>query len=199
MQYPEHLQKVMSYFSHLPGVGRRTAERMGIAMMSWRNEDLVSFGNLLAGLRDNVAFCPQCGNYMEAGEKCSICNDENRSADIICVVEQVAQIIVIEKSGCFHGMYHVLGGKLSPMSGIGPDDLRIAQLRERLAGGEVRELLVATTPDVEGEATANYLAQQFASDTLVVSRIAAGIPVGADLAFADPATLASAISGRRKI
>ena len=199
MQYPEQLRKVMAFLAHLPGVGTRTAERMAIAMMSWKAEDLAAFGSLLSSLRENVVFCPKCGNYMEQGGQCSICDDPARQQDIICVVEQVAQIIVIEKSGCFKGIYHVLGGKLSPMSGVGPEDLRIEQLRERLASGNVKELLIATTPDVEGEATANYLAQLFSSQDLLVSRIAAGIPVGADLAFADPATLASAISGRRKI
>ena len=199
MQYPEPLRKVMAFLAHLPGVGARTAERMGTSMMSWKAEDLASFGNLLSSLKDNVTFCPKCGNYMERGGECSICDDPSRQQDIICVVEQVSQIIVIEKSGCFKGIYHVLGGKLSPMSGVGPEDLRIEPLRERLASGTVKELLIATTPDVEGEATANYLAQLFSSHDLLVSRIAAGIPVGADLAFADPATLASAISGRRKI
>ena len=199
MQYPEQLRKVMAFLAHLPGVGTRTAERMAIAMMSWKAEDLAAFGSLLSSLRENVVFCPKCGNYTEQGGQCSICDDPARQQDIICVVEQVAQIIVIEKSGCFKGIYHVLGGKLSPMSGVGPEDLRIEQLRERLASGNVKELLIATTPDVEGEATANYLAQLFSSQDLLVSRIAAGIPVGADLAFADPATLASAISGRRKI
>ena len=199
MQYPEQLRKVMAFLAHLPGVGTRTSERMGIAMMSWKAEDLAAFGALLSSLKDNVGFCPKCGNYMEQGGKCSICDDPSRQQDIICVVEQVAQIIVIEKSGCFKGIYHVLGGKLSPMSGVGPEDLRIEPLKERLASGTVKELLIATTPDVEGEATANYLAQLFSSQDLLVSRIAAGIPVGADLAFADPATLASAISGRRKI
>ena len=199
MQYPEQLKRLMTYLGHLPGVGSRTAERMGIAMMSWKKEDLASLGELLSTLKDNISFCPKCGNYMESGGSCAICDDASRLQDIICVVEQVAQIIVIEKSGCFRGLYHVLGGKLSPMSGVGPDDLRIEQLRQRLQTGNVKELLIATTPDVEGEATANYLAQMFASQDLLVSRIAAGIPVGADLAFADPATLASAISGRRKI
>jgi len=189
----------MAFLGHLPGVGARTAERMGIALMSWKADDLANFGNLLSTLKENVAFCPKCGNYMERDGKCGICDDPGRQQDIICVVEQVAQIIVIEKSGCFKGTYHVLGGKLSPMSGVGPEDLRIEQLRERLASGIVKELLVATTPDVEGEATANYLAQLFSGPELLVSRIAAGIPVGADLAFADSATLASAISGRRKI
>lgn len=199
MQYPEQLRKVMAYLGQLPGVGRRTAERMGIAIMSWKEDDVSNLGSLLATLRENVTFCPKCGNYMDKDGVCSICDDANRQQDIICVVEQVAQIIVIEKSGCFKGMYHVLGGKLSPMTGVGPDDLRIGQLKERIATGTVKELLVATTPDVEGEATANYLAQLFSDSGILISRIAAGIPVGADLAFADPATLASAISGRRKL
>ena len=199
MQYPEQLRRLMAYLGHLPGVGPRTAERMGTAMMSWKDEELAQLGTLLSTLKENVTLCPKCGNYMERGGNCSICDDAARQEDIICVVEQVAQIIVIEKSGCFKGMYHVLGGKLSPMSGVGPDDLRIEQLRKRLDSGKVKELLIATTPDVEGEATANYLAQLFSDSGILVSRIAAGIPVGADLAFADSATLASAISGRRKI
>lgn len=194
--YPDTLQHVISYFSHLPGIGRRTAERLGLALMSWRPEDVAGFGAEIGKLRSSVTGCAICGNYTEAGFPCGICSSENRQRGIICVVEQVSQIHVIEKSGCFHGLYHVLGGKLSPVNGIGPGDLRLKELAARLDAG-VSELLLAITPDVEGEATAHYIAHEFARPGLSISRIAAGVPVGADLAFADAATLASAISGRR--
>ena len=197
--YPEPIQRAIAYLSHLPGIGSRSAERMVLAMLAWRPEELASFGGVISALSTGVVSCPICGNYTEVGSPCRICSSDSRQREIICVVEQVPQLHIIEKSGSYKGMYHVLGGKLSPMNGKGPADLRIEELRRRLEDTAVKELLIALSPDIEGEATANYLAQLFARPGLTISRIAAGVPIGADLAFADSATLATAITGRRII
>ena len=196
--YPDALQRVIAYLGHLPGVGGRTAERMALSLMSWQEGDLAGFGAQLSSLRKDVGFCPVCGYLTNGAQPCRFCSSPDRERSIICVVEQITQVHTIENSGCFKGLYHVLGGKISPMKGRGPADLRIGELRERLADGEVKEILIALSPDVEGEATAHYLAQEFGGMGVVLSRIAAGVPVGSDLSFADAATMASAISGRRR-
>ena len=197
--YPEPIQQAIAYLSHLPGIGNRSAERMVLSMMSWKPEEREGLGSAIAALASKVTLCPICGNYTEYNSPCLICSSEARQRDIICVVEQVPQLHIIEKSGSYKGLYHVLGGKLSPMNGKGPNDLRIAELAQRLEGEAVKELLLALSPDIEGEATANYLAQLFTRPGLTITRIASGVPIGADLTFADSATLATAISGRRVI
>ena len=196
--YPEALQRLITYLGHLPGIGGRTAERLALSLISWQESELAAFGTQLTNLRRDVGFCPICGYLTNGSEPCRFCSSSERDGSIICVVEQVTQVHTIENSGCFKGLYHVLGGKISPMKGRGPRDLRIAELRERLDGGAVKEILIALSPDVEGEATAHYLAQEFAGAGVALSRIAAGVPVGSDLSFADAATMASAISGRRR-
>ena len=197
--YPEPIQQAIAYLSHLPGIGSRSAERMVLSMMTWKPEEREGLGSAIAALASKVTLCPICGNYTEFGIPCRICSSETRQRDIICVIEQVPQLHIIEKSGSYKGLYHVLGGKLSPMNGKGPADLRIAELAQRLEGETVKELLLALSPDIEGEATANYLAQLFTRPGLTITRIASGVPIGADLTFADSATLATAISGRRVI
>ncbi len=195
--YPEALQRLIAYFSHLPGIGGRTAERLALSLMSWQEHELSGFGAQLTNLRKDVGFCPICGYLTNGTEPCRFCSAPERDNSIICVVEQVTQVHTIENSGCFKGLYHVLGGKISPMKGRGPADLRIDGLRSRLEDGKVKEILIALSPDVEGEATAHYLLQELSGFGVNFSRIAAGIPVGSDLSFADAATMASAISGRR--
>lgn len=197
--YPETLQKVISYFAHLPGIGKRTAERLAVSLMSWKEEEVAAFGTQLMDLRVKVGFCPRCGNYTNGSMLCPICADAARQSDIICVVEQVKQICVIEQSGSYRGLYHVLGGKLSPMNNVGPSDLRIDELRERLKSEKISEVLIALSPDIEGEATTHFLVQEFAGMGVSFTRIASGVPVGTDLSFSDAATLASAIAGRRTI
>ena len=195
--YPEALQRLIAYFSHLPGIGGRTAERLALSLMSWQEHELSGFGAQLSSLRKDVGFCPICGYLTNGTEPCRFCSAPDRDNSIICVVEQVTQVHTIEKSGCYKGLYHVLGGKISPMKGRGPADLHIGELRSRLEDNKVKEILIALSPDVEGEATAHYLLQELSGTGVVFSRIAAGIPVGSDLSFADAATMASAISGRR--
>ncbi|NLF93694.1 MAG: recombination protein RecR [Oligosphaeraceae bacterium] len=195
---PAPLQNLTEALSRLPGVGKRTAERLALALLDWPEEQLRSLGENLIQLRQRIHPCRQCGNYSET-ELCAICTSPQRQNHIICVVETAAQIGVFENSGSYHGLYHVLGGRLSPLNGKGPEDLRLNELRTRLQSGSVSELIIATSPDVDGEATAHFLTQEFASLPLTISRIASGIPAGADLSYADAATLSMALSGRRKI
>jgi recombination protein RecR len=196
--YPQALQQLMSYLSRLPGVGRRSAERLALAIMTWPELQVEQLGQALLELKQKIRPCASCGNYAEE-ELCPICRDPERQRSVLCVVEQASQIVVLENSGSFQGLYHVLGGKLSPLSGKGPAELRIKELDERLRQGEISELILATSPDVEGEATAQFLAQEFAALPVTISRIASGVPVGADLSYADAATIAMALSGRHKL
>jgi len=177
--YPPALQRLSAYFSRLPGIGRRTAERLALACMDWTEADLQGFSETLGTLKSRIRRCSVCGNLSEE-ETCSICRDEQRQRNVICVVEQPSQLMVVENSGCFRGLYHVLGGKLAPLSGKGPEDLRIKELRSRLA-------------------TAHFLAQEFADLPIRITRIASGVPIGSDLTYADAATLAIAIGSRRTL
>ncbi len=197
VKFPPALEHLIAHLGRLPGVGRRTAQRLAFSMLGWKDADLTAFADELAHLHERVKSCPSCGNYTEGGE-CVICASPRRDRRQICVVEQASQIAVFEQTG-YNGLYHVLGGRLSPLSGVGPEALRIHELRERLAAGEVTELILATSPDVEGEATANYLAELFRGGDVTISRIASGIPAGADVGYADPATLSRALGGRRQM
>ena len=194
--YPEALKQAMQYFSRLPGVGRRSAERMALAVLDWPEEQCRQFGELLRDLPRKIHPCRQCGNFTE-DDLCPLCRDETRQQDALCIVEQATQIPVIEGSGCFRGRYLVLGGKLSPLSGRGPESLNLAMLRARLDGGDIKEVILATSADVEGEATASFLVQELAPYSVTVSRIAFGVPVGSDVSYSDSATMAMALSGRR--
>ena len=196
--YPQSLQRLIGFLSRLPGIGRRTAERLALALLEWPAEDLAQLGQQLARLRQEVKTCTLCGNFSD-DELCSICRNPQRQTDTVCVVETAAQIPVFERSACFRGLYHVLGGRLAPLQGKGPEDLTIAALRQRLEQGGIAELILATSPDVEGEATACFLAAELAGFGVRITRIASGVPVGADLSYADAATLASAMGGRRAL
>ncbi len=194
--YPPALQELIGQLKRLPGIGTRTAERLALALLDWPDEVLKHFGRQLAELKQRIQLCRICGNLTEADE-CAICRNASRDHALICVVEQASQIAVLERSGCFAGVYHVLGGRIVPLEGKGPGDIRLRELKERVAAGHVQELILATSSDVEGEATAAYIAREFEGQGLTISRIAAGVPVGADLSFADAATLAMALNARR--
>jgi recombination protein RecR len=198
LEYPRALRDIMDFFRKLPGIGPRTAERLTLALLEWPEEDLRAFGEGLADLRSRVRFCPVCGNFTDDGH-CRVCRDPHRDRGLVCVVEHAPDIAVIERTGAYHGLYHVLGGKIVPLEGVGPEDLRIEELRDRLDSGEVREVVIATGSDVEGEATAAYLASELGRPGVVFSRIAAGMPAGADIAYADSVTLSLALSGRRPL
>ena len=194
---PKALQRLAEKLNRLPGIGKRTAERLSLALLEWPEEQLAALGDDLQNLRREIRSCACCGNYSE-NELCPFCSSPNRQQNVICVVESAAQIAVIESSNAYRGLYHVLGGKLSPLNGKGPDDLRIRELRQRLQNNPVSELIIATSPDLEGEATAHFLVEEFRDLPILISRIASGIPAGADLSYADAATLNLALNGGRK-
>jgi recombination protein RecR len=189
---------LIRHFRRLPGIGRRTAERLALALLDWRDEELRLFGDEIAALRERIVDCQTCGNLSD-GPSCAICRAANRDTEKVCVVELAAQIPMIESSGSYRGLYHVLGGRIVPLEGKGPEDLRIDELHKRVEGGAVQELILATSPDVEGEATASFLAAEFEKYAIRITRIASGVPVGADLSYADAATLAMAIHARRPL
>ena len=197
--YPDALHELIHSFARLPGIGKRTAERLAIAVLDWEEADLALFGQQLQELKERIRPCQSCGNLADQ-EQCQICRSPLREKSTLCIVETARQIPVIEKCGRYRGLYHVLGGKLSPLEGIDEEALNIPSLHTRIQELEVTEIILATSPDVEGEATATFIAGEIADyPDLTISRIALGIPVGADLSFADAATMAMAIDSRRRV
>jgi recombination protein RecR len=184
--------------ARLPGIGRKTALRLTYHLLKQSSDQSRRLAEALLVLGEKVKPCERCYNLTEQ-ELCDICRDPRRDPALICAVEEASDIGAIERAGEFRGTYHVLGGRISPLDGIGPEDLRIAQLVERVGGGAVREVIVATNPSLEGEATALYLQRQLAPLGLTVSRIARGLPVGGDLEYADGVTIAQALAARREM
>ena len=184
--------------SKLPGIGRRTALRLAIHLLRMEPDSVSDMTRSIDRFRRDIKYCKLCNNLSDE-EICPICADRERDHATICVVEQVADVLSVENTRQYRGMYHVLGGALSPMEGIGPDELRIAQLMKRLASDEVREVVLATNPNVEGETTATYLARLIKPLGIAVTRPASGLPVGGDLEFADEVTLGRAIEARRPL
>jgi recombination protein RecR len=180
----------------LPGIGRKTALRLTYHLLKQSPEQSRRLASALATLADKVHPCERCFNLTE-GTVCDICDDTKRDAAVICAVEDASDISAIERTGEFRGTYHVLGGRLSPLDGVGPEDLTITQLETRVSGGTVREVILATNPSIEGEATALYVQRRLAPLQVIVSRIARGLPVGGDLEYADGVTIAQALSARR--
>jgi len=185
-------------FAKLPGIGRKTALRLTYFLLKRPPEQGRRLAAALVTVTDRVRTCERCFNLTE-DPVCAICRDARRETALICAVEEAADIGAIERAGEFRGVYHVLGGRLSPLDGIGPDDLTVPQLVARVAAGQVREVILATNPSLEGEATALYVQRQLAAYPLTVSRIAQGIPVGGDLEYADGVTIAQALSARREM
>ena len=184
--------------ARLPGIGRKTALRLTYHLLKQSSDQSRRLAEALLVLGERVKPCARCYNLTEQ-ELCDICRDPRRDATLICAVEEASDIGAIERAGEFRGMYHVLGGRISPLDGVGPEDLRIAQLVERVGAGAVREVIVATNPSLEGEATALYVQRQLAPLGLTVSRIARGLPVGGDLEYADGVTIAQALAARREM
>jgi recombination protein RecR len=180
----------------LPGIGRKTALRLTYHLLKQPADSSRRLAQALLTLGERVRACASCFNLTEE-ETCAICRDPRRDAGLICVVEEASDIGAIERSGEYRGLFHVLGGRLSPLDGVGPEDLTIAQLVERVDSGNVREVILATNPSLEGEATALYVQRQFASRAVAVTRIARGLPVGGDLEYADGVTIAQALAARR--
>jgi len=195
---PAALERVIRELSKLPGVGEKTATRLAYHLLRTHRQDVEALAQALLGLRNEIKFCSVCLGLTDQ-DPCSLCNDDRRDAGVLCIVEQPPDIAAIERSGQFRGRYHVLHGRLSPLDGIGPDELRIRELLRRIEGGNVTEVVIATNPTVEGEATALYLAKLIKPLGPRVTRIAHGLPVGADVEYADSMTLGRALDGRREL
>lgn len=191
------LEQLIEQFSKLPGVGRKTASRYALSLIDWSVEDAENFANTVVSARSRIGRCKVCNNLCE-GDLCSICRDTTRDA-VICVVEDARAVMSLERVRDYRGKYHVLGGVLSPMNGIGPDQLAIGSLLARLNSEDIQEVIVATNPTVEGEATALYLTKLLKPMEIKVTRLAYGVPVGADLEYADAVTLFRALDGRREL
>ena len=198
-KYPEALEEIINHLKRLPGIGKRTAERLALAMLKWKGEKIIAFGESLEKLPLAVTFCPECGGLAENDKNCLICQSNHRDTKLLCVVEDFSQIMSIENSSFFKGLYHVLGGKLSPLEKRSAEDLNIPSLLERIDKHEVQEIILALSPDVEGQATAMYIANLLKGKELKITRLAQGLPAGADISFADAATIGAALSGRRNI
>lgn len=190
----EALQQLIEEFARLPGIGRKTAQRLALYILKQPREDVVRMAKALVNVKDRIRYCSSCWNITET-DPCPICASPKRDRSVLCVVEEPNDVIAVEKTNEFKGLYHVLGGSLSPLDGIGPDDLKIRELLQRISG-EVQEVILALNPNVEGEATTLYLTKLLKPLGVKVTRIARGIPVGGDLEFADEATLTRALEGR---
>ncbi len=195
---PGPVTHLVAALGRLPGIGPRSAERLALHLVQGDADAVRQLAAVLVDARERVANCARCGALTEH-QPCPVCADDRRDASQLCVVERALDVLSLEKSGTFKGRYHVLGGKLSPLNGIGPEDLRIAELEIRIADGIVQEVILALGSDVEGDATSNYLARRLASRGVRVSRLAQGLPAGSGLEFADELTLSRALEGRREM
>jgi recombination protein RecR len=196
--YEGIIQDVIDGLSRLPGIGPKGAQRIAFHLLKADPQEVTDLAQSLLTLRERVQFCEICGNVSQE-QTCAICRDSRRDPSLLCVVEESKDVVAIERTREFRGRYHVLGGAISPMEGVGPDDLRIRELVSRLADGTVVEVILATDPNLEGEATATYLSRLISPMGVAVSRLASGLPVGGDLEFADEVTLGRAFEGRRRV
>lgn len=196
--YEGVIQELIDELGRLPGVGPKSAQRIAFYLLQADEDQAKRLAEVLTEVKERVRFCDQCGNVAEA-ELCNICRDPRRSKASICVVEESKDVQAIEKTREFKGLYHVLGGAISPIEGIGPDNLRIKELVSRLADPEIKEIIIATDPNLEGEATATYLTRMLSPMGITISRLASGLPVGGDLEYADEITLGRAFEGRRTV
>ena len=194
--YPDAVEELMLYLKQLPGIGKRGAERMVFALLEWEKADISALGNAVKNLAEVITACPECGNCSENGELCSICSDSRRDNSTLCVVENVPQLLAVERGGSFRGKYLVLGGKLSPLDGENGENLNIDLLLKQSGKPEVKEIILALSSDVEGRATIAYLTELLKDHPVHLSRPAQGLPAGANLSFADGATVAAAFNAR---
>lgn len=200
MLLPESIQSVINSLERLPGIGPKSASRLAFYLLRAPDEVSQGLSTALANLKTKTAFCQECFNITEAGrERCEICESSKRDGSVICVVEEALDVLALERTGGFQGKYHVLQGVLSPIEGIGPDDLKIKQLLTRVLNGGIKEVILATNPSMEGDATALYLRQHLEPLGVKVTRLARGLPVGGDLEYADQNTLLRALSGRQEM
>lgn len=200
MLLPESIQALINSLERLPGIGPKSASRLAFYLLRAPDEISQDLSEALANLKAKTAFCQECFNITEAGrERCEICESLRRDGSLICVVEEALDVLALERTGGFQGKYHVLQGVLSPIEGIGPDDLKIKQLIARVSSGGIKEVILATNPSMEGDATALYLRQHLEPLGVKVTRLARGLPVGGDLEYADQNTLLRALSGRQEM
>ena len=196
--FPPSLETLIDRFASLPGIGRKSAQRLAFQILSLTDDEARAFSDAVTEAKKNVRTCSVCQNLTD-GETCRICADPSRDASVICVVSDPRDVFAIERAQEFRGLYHVLHGVISPISHVGPDDIRIRELVARVADGNVSEVIMATNPDTEGETTAKYISRLIKPFGVTVTRLAYGVPVGASLEFADDATLSAALEGRREI
>jgi recombination protein RecR len=194
----KYLELLIEELVKLPSVGQKSAMRLALHLLRVPKEDALRLAEAIRAVRERVGFCGTCGNFSE-DDPCALCRDPQRDGALLCVVEQPGDVLALERTATFRGRYHVLGGALSPLEGTSPDQLRIRELLERLRSGEVREIILATNPNVNGEATALYLSKLIAPLGVRVTRIARGVPMGSDLEYSDLVTLARALEGRREV
>ena len=191
----ESIEQLAEQFAQLPGIGRKTAHRLALYIVKMQREEVVTLARALVNVKDRVKYCTICSNITEA-DPCPICSNTKRDRTTVCVVEEPTDVLALERTNEFRGLYHVLGGALSPLDGIGPEDLRIKELLHRVSDTGVEEIILALNPNVEGEATTLYLSKLLKPLGMKITRIARGLPVGTDLEFADEATLSRALEGR---
>ncbi|XNN69334.1 recombination protein RecR [Bacillus pumilus] len=198
MQYPEPISKLIDSFMKLPGIGPKTAVRLAFFVLSMQEDVVLDFAKALVNAKRNLTYCSVCGDITDQ-DPCYICEDTRRDQSVICVVQDPKDVIAMEKMKEYNGLYHVLHGAISPMDGIGPEDIKIPDLLKRLQDDQVTEVILATNPNIEGEATAMYISRLLKPSGIKLSRIAHGLPVGGDLEYADEVTLSKALEGRREM
>lgn len=196
--YARPLSNLIGQLTKLPGIGKKTAQRLAFYILSMEDESITELAGAISEIKGKLDYCSVCNNLTER-DPCPICSDSKRDSSIICVIENVKDIIAMEKTGEYKGLYHVLHGAISPMDGVGPDDIKIQGLLNRINNNQVEEIILATDPNVEGEATAMYIAKLLKSLEIKTTRIAHGLPAGGDLEYADEVTLSKALEGRREI
>lgn len=198
MAYPAYLKKLVDALTRFPGIGQKSAQRIAFYLLGCSREDVVAIARAMVEARDKLGFCSACGSLAES-ELCTYCSDARRDQSLFCVVQEPRDVLVLERTGQYRGLYHVLHGALSPLDGIGPEELKLDRLVERVKEKEVKEVIIATNPNVEGDATAGYLSRLLQPLEIKVTRIAFGLPVGGDIEYADDLTLSRALDGRREI
>ncbi|GAA4080176.1 MAG TPA: recombination protein RecR [Bacilli bacterium] len=198
MYYPEPISKLIDSFTKLPGIGPKTAVRLAFFVLNMKEEDVLDFAKALVSAKRELTHCQICGNITDQ-DPCAICQDQSRDQTIICVVQDPKDVIAMEKMREYNGLYHILNGAISPIDGIGPEDINVPSLLDRLKDERVSELILATNPNVEGEATAMYISRLVKPSGIKTTRIAHGLPMGGDLEYADEVTLSKALEGRREL
>ena len=198
MYYPAPISRLIDSFTKLPGIGPKTAVRLAFFVLDMNEDDVVDFSKALVSAKRELTYCTICGHITDQ-ETCTICSDQSRDESVICVVEDSKDVIAMEKMKEFNGRYHVLHGSISPMDGIGPEDINVPDLISRLKDEKVKELILATNPNIEGEATAMYISRLVKPSGIITTRIAHGLPMGGDLEYADEVTLAKSLEGRREV